>query len=502
MTDVLGEIYSSLGRATRMLFFRRVQRFSPDPSLCTVLALGVLAVVGDVLFAAAKAGDHLTFSPEGLAYSALGYVVLALLLWFGKPRIARFGLATVLADSFAIAAFTGALLAAESYLPAQIRSAADIAHLSPALAIVLWWAAATWRAGRVAWTGSEWRFGIRPAFIGLLVTLLMPSTPPVTGSETKPRVDAWQIAQAYWYYYGPKAKNGDIGDEDYDYKSVDVEGTYYKQPDLVRAALDRVSPSNPNRSEIYFLAGAAYAEQNVFRSEVEKSRALFDERFATKGHSASAMNDHSTVDSLPLLNGPNLEALLSGFGAKMDPENDVLVLFLTSHGSKGHFAVSFSGFSPNDITPEQLRAMLDKAKIKNRVLIISACYSGSFIPALKDDNTLIITAASDSRTSFGCSNKREWTYFGDAFFNHALRETFSFEAAFNKARAMVADWERDQKITASDPQMAEGAAIHEILRRLSSELAGPLEPPAPPVPAIVSGSREAWRAEPDATLSR
>ena len=115
--------------------------------------------------------------------------------------------------------------------------------------------------------------------------------------------------------------------------------------------------------------------------------------------------------------------------------------------------------------------MLDTSGIKNRVLIISACYSGSFVEELASDNTLIMTAASDNRTSFGCSNEREWTFFGDALFNHALRETYSFESAFAKARETVSQWEREQGITPSDPQISAGSAIHAKLKDVAEAFA-------------------------------
>ena len=47
----------------------------------------------------------------------------------------------------------------------------------------------------------------------------------------------------------------------------------------------------------------------------------------------------------------------------------------------------------NSLTPARLTKALDQAGIKNRVLILSACYSGSFVPPLSNENTMILTAS-------------------------------------------------------------------------------------------------------------
>jgi hypothetical protein len=74
---------------------------------------------------------------------------------------------------------------------------------------------------------------------------------------------------------------------------------------------------------------------------------------------------------------------------------------------------------------------------------------------------MILTAARADRTSFGCSNEREWTYFGDAFFNHALRQERTFVAAYERARDLVETWEKEQGLVASEPQIFVGDAIRD-----------------------------------------
>ena len=96
-------------------------------------------------------------------------------------------------------------------------------------------------------------------------------------------------------------------------------------------------------------------------------------------------------------------------------------------------------------------------------MIISACYSGIFIPRLANADTLVITAADADHASFGCEDKAAWTYFGDAFFNIALRQTKSLKDAFLLARTLVANRERRQGFDPSHPQMAGGANVESLL---------------------------------------
>jgi len=255
---------------------------------------------------------------------------------------------------------------------------------------------------------------------------------------------------------------------------IDIEETYYLQPQLLERALAELQPSGAGQPRLYFVGFAGYGTQAVFKREVLAVRELFDAQFSTKGRSLILVNHASTLADVPLANASNLDRALKHIGSLMNKDADVLFLFLTSHGMKGRFAVEMTGFGLNDLTPDRLRGILDRSGIRNRVLVVSACHSGSFIPALAEPNTLVIAAAHADRTSFGCDDRREWTYFGDAFFNRALRQERSFEKAFERARQLISSWETKDKLTPSLPQIAGG----EALRPKLATLVGPeWEPP-------------------------
>ena len=108
--------------------------------------------------------------------------------------------------------------------------------------------------------------------------------------------------------------------------------------------------------------------------------------------------------------------------------------------------------------------MLREAKIPWKVVVISACYAGGFIDALRDDHTIVLAAAAPDRTSFGCSDDRDLTYFGEAFYRDALPKAASLRAAFETARAEIAKREKEEKVEPSDPQAWFGPLLEAKLK--------------------------------------
>ena len=88
----------------------------------------------------------------------------------------------------------------------------------------------------------------------------------------------------------------------------------------------------------------------------------------------------------------------------------------------------------------------------------------------------MITAADATHPSFGCRDGAEWTYFGDAFFNNALRRAKGLRDAFNIARSLVRKRELSEGFDPSNPQIAGGENIE---RLLTAAAPVPLPTPAP-----------------------
>jgi hypothetical protein len=93
------------------------------------------------------------------------------------------------------------------------------------------------------------------------------------------------------------------------------------------------------------------------------------------------------------------------------------------------------------------------------VLLVSSCYSGHFVDVLKNDFTLVMTASAADKQSFGCSNTRDFTYFGEAVFKDALNHERAFIPAFQSAIAAINQREVSEKLSPSSPQLYIGPKI-------------------------------------------
>lgn len=167
----------------------------------------------------------------------------------------------------------------------------------------------------------------------------------------------------------------------------------------------------------------------------------------------SLINSSYVVNDTPMATKTNLQNSLNAVGRKMS-ENDVLFLFFTAHGGRSHYLSAwFEPFELKNLNGDAIKRMLDSAKIKRRVIVISACYSGGFIPPLQSTDTLIMTAARRDRTSFGCQDDIDMTFFGRAYFKNALSETRDLVKAFDIAKEDIANREKTDDYKPSHPQI-------------------------------------------------
>ena len=263
-----------------------------------------------------------------------------------------------------------------------------------------------------------------------------------------------------------------IAEDDYysQYANMDEEKLFYQQFDHLNALQRNLLPGRPYITDLYFLGFGGYSTENVFMNEIQHIQSLMDREYDTRGRSVALINNPKTVNDTPLATVSNLNRALVSIGQAMNKEEDVLFLYLTSHGSRKELSVSFWPLQLNQVTPEGLRQALDEAGIKWRIILISACYSGGFLEPLKNDNTIIMTAAAKDRTSFGCGSKSDFTYFGNAVFKEQLTNNHSFINAFENAKASIEKRENREHLKHSNPQLSVGINIRDKLDQLEHEL--------------------------------
>lgn len=283
----------------------------------------------------------------------------------------------------------------------------------------------------------------------------------------------------------PTDDNGAASDRETDVETpaFDAEQAMYDQPALLDAELSKLAPRTSGKANLYVVAFAGDGGEDVFRNEAEYAQTLFEQRFDARGHVVVLENNAATVTTRPLATWTNLHRALDAIAKKMDPAQDIVLLYLATHGSEDHqLLVDLDPLPLNQIGPDDIvDAFRTTPSMRWKVVVVNACYSGGFIDALRDDSTLVLTSARTDRTSFGCGSDSDITYFGKAFLVDALNRTTSLREAFDLARQSVAQWEdedakNDATVEHSEPQIATSPSIEAKLAHWSAAL--------PPQPAV------------------
>jgi len=423
----------------------------------------MLSMLGDLL----QQSGAVAFSAGGVQSDAFA-ALLALAV--GAALAAVYG-QRVLTWSFAVlmsavslwmtAIMLAALWAALQFGPLGLRG--ELLFLAVPC---LWWFLALLRLvhsllPRWRW----WQSGISAAFATVLTLgpfFVIESSPYFYPSYD---VDDAQYANEAEFVPAPRQAPGS------------AEALLYRQPTMVDYAVQKLLPGTPGKTDVYLLSFGGDGNEDVFRNEVVYAEQLMRQRFAMQNRTLTLLNHPNTTEEIPLATLTNLKAALRGISEKMNRDEDILLLFLTTHGSTDHqLLVDLQPLPLDQINPSLLREALDESGINWRVMVVSACYSGGFIDALQSPMSLVITAASADRASFGCGAEAQITYFGRAFLVEALNKTQSLIAAFELASEAVAVREKADDFTASNPQIAIGTLIQQKLQSWENALA-----PAQPV---------------------
>ena len=233
------------------------------------------------------------------------------------------------------------------------------------------------------------------------------------------------------------------------------------------AALDALQPQRPGTLDA-FVVSVALDSDPVFGREAREAGRVLAARYGAQGRTITLAGPVGRGDALPKGSPSSLSLALAHIAELMDPAEDVLVLYTTSHGVKEGLAYHYGDTGYGIVSPLRLRSVLAELGIQRRIVLISACYSGVFVPYLQSADTAVITAASAETTSFGCRADNDWTFFGDALINNALRKPQPLADAAEQAKLAIAGWEEQLKLDASQPQSVMGASVADWLPDLEA----------------------------------
>ena len=246
-----------------------------------------------------------------------------------------------------------------------------------------------------------------------------------------------------------------------------------RQGPLLADMLEAV-PASTAAAELYSLTVAGDGRQSVFMREVDYVDALLAERFAARGQ-ITLVNHRDQLTERPLATRETIARAVRTLAERSGAE-DLIFIYLTSHGSADHqLVLAQPRMALDDLPATDLATLLQPLAERDKVVVISACYSGGFIEPLKSPNTLVITAARADRVSFGCSEESDFTYFGRALFAEALQQTRDIVQAFTLAQARVAEREQADHYQASEPQIWAPQQVVEHWRVLNEPQPAPTD---------------------------
>lgn len=246
----------------------------------------------------------------------------------------------------------------------------------------------------------------------------------------------------------------------------------------ITAALSELKAQRPGVVDAYVIV-AALDTDPVFGREAREAGRVLARRFDAEGRTIVLAEDEGDDRAHAAGTPQHLASALARAAALMDRKEDALVLYTTSHGTpRAGLNYEDSSRGIGILTPVQLVGMIDQHGFENRLIILQACFSGQFIPLLATSRTVVATAASSMKPSFGCSAGNDWTFFGHALINQAMRIPDSFARQFRRAFVMIHGWEQKLGIEPSNPQISIGS---DTAGWLAAHDARAPKTPSPPV---------------------
>lgn len=247
-----------------------------------------------------------------------------------------------------------------------------------------------------------------------------------------------------------------------------------RSPLLLQAQLGQLQPAG--KPAVYLISVAAWDGEPVFANEMRLASDYFGRRYQTGGRNLQLSNARWDQGTLPQASLDLLQQAIAGVAAKMNKEQDILALYMVSHGlATGQLAIKPPFGDPlSRLSAGWLQYELDKAGIRWRMVFVSACYSGEFANVLSNARTLVVTASDADNPSFGCGEQFTYTVFGDALIaqhNQPEFDHLSWQALFVRTQQTILARENALGLNQhSNPQFFQGDAIKVKLEAL---------PPAP-----------------------
>ena len=240
------------------------------------------------------------------------------------------------------------------------------------------------------------------------------------------------------------------------------------QLDQVEAALTKTKGSERT---LVFVGAALHSQSTAFESDVLAMQKRLS-GFGMPMQSLILSNPPADQPArFPMATQQKLSEVFSRVGAWSDKYPLTVVVLVSSHGHVDQLAIEIAGQAHPPIRSSVMAAWLRRINPASpTAVLLSACHSGSFVPALGDGYRVLLTASAAERSSFGCSPNSTNTWFIESLLEQGLRPELSWGESFKRTARHVDAKEREMQLVPSLPQAS--IPIFWVDRPLSDWLRG------------------------------
>lgn len=232
-----------------------------------------------------------------------------------------------------------------------------------------------------------------------------------------------------------------------------IAATLLGLPTQLDRAESALATSDPSKRTLVFVAAALHSQSTAFQSDaLAMENRLAD--FGMPMQSIVLSNPPNGQPTLfPAATQQNLSEVFTRVGGWSDKYPLTVIVLISSHGHVDQLAIDIAGQAHPPIRSSVLDRWLRRINpAAPTAVLLSACHSGSFVPALGNGSRVLLTASAADRSSFGCNPKSTNTWFMESLLEHGLRPELSWREAFNRTAKRVEAREKELKFIPSMPQ--------------------------------------------------
>ncbi|WP_299127399.1 C13 family peptidase [uncultured Alcanivorax sp.] len=279
------------------------------------------------------------------------------------------------------------------------------------------------------------------------------------GTRTRPRDEGEPVVEKGFFVRGDYYPSEKAWRQRKQQQAAAMEARLYTESSRLQSVLSSLAPQRPGVRDVYLLVVGGDGTEAVFAREVDWVAERLGSVFDLKRRHVRLINGGS--DELPLATRTSVQESLKALDALLDPEEDLLLVHFVSHGSPdGDLLLDDKSLKLNNLTVADGKQWLNGLSARHQWVIVSACYSGKWVEGLATPERVVFSSAAADRTSFGCGDDSERTWFSKALYGEAMAAGVNDpQAWFDAANEKVSLMEKEQGIEGdahSQPQKSVG----------------------------------------------